>query len=247
MKLQALAASESSECTLEKVLDADDKCELSDLSDSVLEEVCTSRGFELVKEGDPSFDHAHYVEAARQCLELEAEMNKMLEENPELLEEFEKEQAAAAAAAAAAKNDGNGDTGGEGDPVGEVKEGDASKAPEDASGVLGSEDEGVMDLDDADANADATANANADATANTNADADADADAAAAGDAIADNDAEAPGKGAGDSAGNDEKVGAEGKRESVEGSSEGKGEVPLTRVVDKFLFPTTASNNCGLF
>ena len=46
------------------------------------------------------FSHAEYVEAAKQCLELEQELNKLLEENPELLAELEAEQAAAAAAAA---------------------------------------------------------------------------------------------------------------------------------------------------
>jgi hypothetical protein len=49
-----------------------DEIELDSLSDQELEEICTLRGFELVKEG--VFSHDDYVEAARQCLAIEQDM-----------------------------------------------------------------------------------------------------------------------------------------------------------------------------
>lgn len=49
-----------------------DEIELDSLSDQELEEICTLRGFELVKEG--VFSHDDYVEAARQCLAIERDM-----------------------------------------------------------------------------------------------------------------------------------------------------------------------------
>jgi hypothetical protein len=54
--------------------------DLNDLTDKQLEEICTSRGFELVKDSDKNtgqpvhYSHQDYVDAARQCLEIEAEM-----------------------------------------------------------------------------------------------------------------------------------------------------------------------------
>lgn len=53
-------------------------CTQSDLTDEVLEAVCLERGFELVQ-GEAQFSHEQYVEAATQCLELVAEMNKLLD------------------------------------------------------------------------------------------------------------------------------------------------------------------------
>jgi len=53
---------------------------LNELSDKELEHICTSRGFELVKESDKetgqpiTYSHQDYVDAAKQCLEIEAEM-----------------------------------------------------------------------------------------------------------------------------------------------------------------------------
>ena len=67
---------------------------LEEMDDAVLEAICTDRGFELMKDGT-EFTHEQYVEAARQCLELEVEMNKLLEENPELLQEFQAAEEAA--------------------------------------------------------------------------------------------------------------------------------------------------------
>lgn len=49
-----------------------DEIDLDSLSDPELEEICTLRGFELVKEG--VFSHDDYVEAARQCLAIERDM-----------------------------------------------------------------------------------------------------------------------------------------------------------------------------
>ena len=71
-----VAAQESS-CTLELVLSADSPCTLEDLDDVVLEGVCLERGFELVQDGNV-FSHEQYVEAAKQCLELEAEVSRVL-------------------------------------------------------------------------------------------------------------------------------------------------------------------------
>ncbi len=82
------------ECTLELVQDPSSPCELGDLTDDVLLAICTERGFELVEDDGIVFDHDTLVEAASQCLELETEMKRILEENPELLAEFEAEQAA---------------------------------------------------------------------------------------------------------------------------------------------------------
>ena len=54
--------------------------DLNELTDKQLEEICTSRGFELVKDSDKDtgqpihYSHQDYIDAARQCLEIEAEM-----------------------------------------------------------------------------------------------------------------------------------------------------------------------------
>ena len=54
--------------------------DLNELTDKQLEEICTQRGFELVKESDKEtgvfldYSHQDYIDAARQCLEIEAEM-----------------------------------------------------------------------------------------------------------------------------------------------------------------------------
>lgn len=49
------------------------------MTNEELEALCTNRGFELVKELDENgkeaqFTRANYIDAARQCLEIEAEM-----------------------------------------------------------------------------------------------------------------------------------------------------------------------------
>lgn len=82
--------------------DADDLMQqLFSLSDAELEEICTSRGFEFVKEvvvneetGENEelvYSHEQYVDAAKQCLEMEAEMETILKENPELVNDIEAE------------------------------------------------------------------------------------------------------------------------------------------------------------
>jgi hypothetical protein len=91
-------ASSQVSCDLNAALDPSSPCTLEDLADDVLEQCCLDRGFELARQDGVTFSHAEYVEAAKQCLELEAELNKLLEENPDLLAELEAEQAAAAAA-----------------------------------------------------------------------------------------------------------------------------------------------------
>lgn len=109
------------ECTLSMALDDSNPCTLDDCSDAMLEDCCLQRGFELARSNGVEFTHAEYVEAAKQCLELEAELNKLLEENPDLLAELEAEQAKLAG------------EGGEGGDVGEVEEaggvGEIGKVP----------------------------------------------------------------------------------------------------------------------
>ncbi|GMH71488.1 hypothetical protein TrRE_jg10505 [Triparma retinervis] len=92
-----LAQEQQLSCDLDAALDPNSPCTLEDLSNEMLEQCCLARGFELAQQDGVTFSHAEYVEAAKQCLELEAELNKLLEENPELLAELEAEQAAAAA------------------------------------------------------------------------------------------------------------------------------------------------------
>lgn len=71
--------------------------DLDSMTNEELENICTSRGFELVKETDPStgaerqYSKEDFLEAARQCLEIEAEMEDLLEKHPELVEEIKVE------------------------------------------------------------------------------------------------------------------------------------------------------------
>ena len=58
----------------------DYEAELVDLTDEELEQICTSRGFELVHEVDANtgeletYTHQDYVDAASECLQIEAEL-----------------------------------------------------------------------------------------------------------------------------------------------------------------------------
>jgi len=67
------------------------------LTDVELEQICTSRGFELVKDIDKEtgeakeYSHTDYVDAAKQCLAMEAEMEQILSENPQMLDDIEAE------------------------------------------------------------------------------------------------------------------------------------------------------------
>uniref|UniRef100_A0A7S2ED33 Uncharacterized protein n=1 Tax=Ditylum brightwellii TaxID=49249 RepID=A0A7S2ED33_9STRA len=71
--------------------------DLNDLSNAELEAICTDRGFELVRETDDgtnesyTYTHEDYIDAARQCLQIEEEMEQLLEENPEILQDLEAE------------------------------------------------------------------------------------------------------------------------------------------------------------
>lgn len=77
--------------------ESDDEVDLASLTDEELEEICTSRGFEVVKEKDEEtgefkkYSHEDYINAAKQCLDMEAEMEAILNENPELIKEIEAE------------------------------------------------------------------------------------------------------------------------------------------------------------
>jgi hypothetical protein len=57
----------------------DNASSLENLTNEELEAICTTRGFELVKELDENgkekiFTRENYMDAARQCLDVEAEM-----------------------------------------------------------------------------------------------------------------------------------------------------------------------------
>lgn len=71
--------------------------DLASLTNEELEEICTSRGFQVVKEKDEEtgefkkYSHEDYINAAKQCLDMEAEMEAILNENPELIKEIEAE------------------------------------------------------------------------------------------------------------------------------------------------------------
>lgn len=72
---------------------------LDDLTDAELERICTSRGFELLREeengesGDIIYKHKYYVEAAEQCLAIAEEIEKVLQENPDMLQQLVEEVA----------------------------------------------------------------------------------------------------------------------------------------------------------
>jgi len=77
---------------------------LENMTNEDLEMICKSRGFEIVRETDvdgTGSDNAEgklkelsrqdYIDAAKQCLEVEAEMEKVLNDHPDLLAEIEAE------------------------------------------------------------------------------------------------------------------------------------------------------------
>lgn len=66
--------------------------DLDNFSESELEDICIQRGFEVVKEDNVNYTHEDYVDAARQCLFMEEEMEKALQEDPEFLKELEDER-----------------------------------------------------------------------------------------------------------------------------------------------------------
>ncbi|KAL7548808.1 hypothetical protein ACHAWF_017343 [Thalassiosira exigua] len=67
------------------------------MTDGDLEEICTSRGFELVKELDEStgeplvYSHQDYIDAASGCLQIEADLEEILQTHPEILEDVKRE------------------------------------------------------------------------------------------------------------------------------------------------------------
>lgn len=60
--------------------EGDGRINLLEMSNEELEAICTSRGFELVRDIDEntgeaiSYSHEEYVDAAKECLNLEEEM-----------------------------------------------------------------------------------------------------------------------------------------------------------------------------
>lgn len=74
------------------------RIDLTKLSNDELVAICTDRGFELVFELDDAteepleYSHEDYVDAARECLKLEMEMEAFYGENPDMLKEMEQER-----------------------------------------------------------------------------------------------------------------------------------------------------------
>lgn len=73
--------------------DAKSVVDLESLSDAELEAICYNLGFQLretdeVTGAKMNFTHAEYVEAARQCLAVQAQMDEVLDQNPELMAEY---------------------------------------------------------------------------------------------------------------------------------------------------------------
>ena len=54
--------------------DDDEYIDLIDMTDEELEEICTSRGFELVREDGQVYTHQDYVDAATECLQIETDL-----------------------------------------------------------------------------------------------------------------------------------------------------------------------------
>merc|ERR1711862_952822 len=76
--------------------------DLQKLSNDELEAICTDRGFEIVKKDNNNnngrsnsnnnkYTRDDYMHAASQCLAVEAEMAKVIEEHPEILQELKDE------------------------------------------------------------------------------------------------------------------------------------------------------------
>ncbi len=80
-------------------IDGNEWVSLDDLTDAELENICTSRGFELLRDeeiGESSkiiYTHQYYVEAAQQCLAIGEEIEKVLQENPDMLQQLVEEVA----------------------------------------------------------------------------------------------------------------------------------------------------------
>lgn len=81
--------------------DDDDRVELvhslAEMNDAQLEAICANRGFELLTRDETtgatlSWSHEDYVEAAQQCLDVEAEMEKLMKDRPDIVQELEQER-----------------------------------------------------------------------------------------------------------------------------------------------------------
>mmetsp|Transcript_19990 Transcript_19990/g.36150 ORF Transcript_19990/g.36150 Transcript_19990/m.36150 type:complete len:287 (-) Transcript_19990:265-1125(-) len=91
-------ASSESEVANKTGDDEDDEFyDLIDMSDEELEEMCISRGFELVREVDGNtgelvlYTHQDYVDAANECLQIEEDLEEILQTNPEIMEDVKRE------------------------------------------------------------------------------------------------------------------------------------------------------------
>ena len=74
--LFAAVHSEPQEATETSITNGDDDeyIDLVDMTDEEMEEICTSRGFELVREDGQVYTHQDYVDAASECLQIETDL-----------------------------------------------------------------------------------------------------------------------------------------------------------------------------
>eukprot|EP00986_Skeletonema_menzelii_P003613 scaffold1134_cov147-Skeletonema_menzelii.AAC.2 len=91
--LFAVANSEPQEANETSITNGDDDeyIDLVDMTDEELEEICTSRGFELVREDGQVYTHKDYVDAATECLQIETDLEEILQKNPQILEDLKQE------------------------------------------------------------------------------------------------------------------------------------------------------------
>jgi len=88
--------SQTSTADTNNTFNKEEYSELDKLSNSELETICTTRGFEVIKETaedgkEVEYTREDYLEAAAQCLAIEAEMEKVIQENPHMLDELKEE------------------------------------------------------------------------------------------------------------------------------------------------------------
>ena len=64
---------------------------LDAMTNDELEAVCTSRGFELVREAGANYTREDLIEAAAECLQTEADLEEIFRNNPSILESIQRE------------------------------------------------------------------------------------------------------------------------------------------------------------
>lgn len=64
---------------------------LESMTNDELEDVCTSRGFELVREAGANYTREDLIEAAAECLQTESDLEEILRNNPSILQSIQRE------------------------------------------------------------------------------------------------------------------------------------------------------------